>query len=249
MKKSLVGKKQVGFTIVELLIVIVVIGILAAITIVAYNGIQERARMASAVAFESQLRNKYLIDSTGVWDFDECSGSTVKNTSETASSDTVLGTGGVTWLTDTPSGRGCAIRFNGTDTRIETQAKLGSQYYVKGAWVRISAASCGSYNIISQAGTGGAQAAFYVPSCRPNAGHNGSWGTVQSPTAINDNKWHYVAVEWANSTLKLYVDGSTVATATGVAVPTTPAGFVAIGSHGGGSFMNGDIDNPFVAAQ
>lgn len=36
--------KQKGFTIVELLIVIVVIGILAAITIVAYNGIQARAR-------------------------------------------------------------------------------------------------------------------------------------------------------------------------------------------------------------
>lgn len=35
--------KQAGFTIVELLIVIVVIGILAAITIVAYNGIQARA--------------------------------------------------------------------------------------------------------------------------------------------------------------------------------------------------------------
>lgn len=34
---------QKGFTIVELLIVIVVIGILAAITIVAYNGIQQRA--------------------------------------------------------------------------------------------------------------------------------------------------------------------------------------------------------------
>ena len=36
--------KQPGFTIVELLIVIVVIGILAAITIVAYSGIQTRAR-------------------------------------------------------------------------------------------------------------------------------------------------------------------------------------------------------------
>lgn len=37
-------KDQKGFTIVELLIVIVVIGILAAITIVAFNGVQTRAR-------------------------------------------------------------------------------------------------------------------------------------------------------------------------------------------------------------
>ncbi|MET0979967.1 MAG: type II secretion system protein [Candidatus Saccharimonadales bacterium] len=39
-----------GFTIVELLIVIVVIGILAAITIVAYNGIQTRARATALVS-------------------------------------------------------------------------------------------------------------------------------------------------------------------------------------------------------
>jgi prepilin-type N-terminal cleavage/methylation domain-containing protein len=40
------NKQQIGFTIVELLIVIVVVAILAAITIVAYNGIQSRARDA-----------------------------------------------------------------------------------------------------------------------------------------------------------------------------------------------------------
>lgn len=39
-----------GFTIVELLIVIVVIGILAAITIVAYNGIQERAESTKIIS-------------------------------------------------------------------------------------------------------------------------------------------------------------------------------------------------------
>jgi len=46
--------KKSGFTIVELLIVIVVIGILAAITIVAYNGIQQRARVSTA---QSDMRN------------------------------------------------------------------------------------------------------------------------------------------------------------------------------------------------
>lgn len=41
--------KKSGFTIVELLIVIVVIAILAAISIVAYNGIQQRANNVAAI--------------------------------------------------------------------------------------------------------------------------------------------------------------------------------------------------------
>ena len=51
--------RQTGFTIVELLIVIVVIGILAAITIVAYNAVQERARASSANS-DLQLLNKAI---------------------------------------------------------------------------------------------------------------------------------------------------------------------------------------------
>lgn len=43
-------RKQTGFTIVELLIVIVVIAILAAIVIIAYTGVQERSRVSRANA-------------------------------------------------------------------------------------------------------------------------------------------------------------------------------------------------------
>lgn len=75
--------RQRGFTIVEILIVIVVIGVLAAIIIVAYNGIQDRARTAKIEADEKTLlkaitaardaQNKTLLDLTGsVWTADNC---------------------------------------------------------------------------------------------------------------------------------------------------------------------------------
>ena len=57
-------KHQRGFTIVELLIVIVVIAILAAITIVAYNGVTSRAndsaRRADANALMKKIEMRYV---------------------------------------------------------------------------------------------------------------------------------------------------------------------------------------------
>lgn len=51
-------KQDRGFTIVELLIVIVIIAILAAITIVAYNGIQNRANNSAAQALANNVIKK-----------------------------------------------------------------------------------------------------------------------------------------------------------------------------------------------
>lgn len=48
-------KSRAGFTIVELLIVIVVIAILATISIVAYNGIQQRAKNTKIIASANQV--------------------------------------------------------------------------------------------------------------------------------------------------------------------------------------------------
>lgn len=49
-----------GFTIVELLIVIVVIGILAAITIVAFNGVQTRAKNTQVISGAKAYHNAIL---------------------------------------------------------------------------------------------------------------------------------------------------------------------------------------------
>lgn len=53
-------KTAAGFTIVELLIVIVMIAILATISMVAYNGIQQRARMAAEQAAATQAERAIM---------------------------------------------------------------------------------------------------------------------------------------------------------------------------------------------
>ena len=57
-KLKAIRSSEKGFTIVELLIVIVIIAILAAITIVAYNGIQSRGKASSAAALASNIAKK-----------------------------------------------------------------------------------------------------------------------------------------------------------------------------------------------
>ena len=56
------SRPTLGFTIVELLIVIVVIGILAAITIVAFNGVSSKARVAKVTSELNGVSKKLKID-------------------------------------------------------------------------------------------------------------------------------------------------------------------------------------------
>ncbi len=59
------NKSRSGFTIVELLIVIVVIAILAAISIVAYNGIQERAKLSKVQSTLKEIYTKSSLVQAG----------------------------------------------------------------------------------------------------------------------------------------------------------------------------------------
>ncbi|MGB4957260.1 MAG: type II secretion system protein, partial [Candidatus Saccharimonas sp.] len=90
-------KKQVGFTIVELLIVIVVIAILAAIMIVAFNGVQQRARDSRRMqdlAALSKATKLYAVDNGDDYANINC------------------GSNGNGWLTSDYDGAGPAVPVN-----------------------------------------------------------------------------------------------------------------------------------------
>ncbi len=238
-------KTKSGFTIVELLIVIVVIGILAAITIVAYNGIQERARVSVAKSYAAQiLRSPDMAESAiAYYDFDEGSGTTIPDRTDRSNVGAVTGT--TAYSTDTPSGTGRSFQFNGS-TRINTTIPLQATYYLKSVWIKLS----GCNNIIS-ASTGSSDA-FYLPSCRLNAGHNGSWAQVSDTKTLNDGKWHHVALEYTQTnstigTMKLWCDGILIATNTNVPLPasinsTTPV----IGAYTTSAMYSGLMDDVVI---
>lgn len=245
-----IGREH-GFTIVELLIVIVVIGILAAITIISFNGISNKARFAAAQSYASQLRQKYQADAQGFWNFDECSGTTANNTGGNGSSVTTSVTGTLAWSTDTPTGTGCSVSLNGSSF-IDTNIALSNTFYQKSAWIKTTS-TASSMNIVSESPSGSTNSVLYISSGVASAGHNSSWQLAKGGPTINDGQWHFVSVDYTqngsstNGVMNLRVDGTLVATNSLAATMSTPtASLQSIGAYNSSSFFKGLMDDVMI---
>lgn len=157
-----------GFTIVELLIVIVVIAILAAISVVAYNGIQQRANNTRTAAAAKQLIGLIKAYTAAYGTFPDTSAAvcgTLDN-SCTNNSNTVNTASNATLMTElrkvgTPpdsspipadGAYGIQYIYNGATTFNGQPAPLRIEYYLQG-----SAQKCG-LDGITNATTGGVTA-------------------------------------------------------------------------------------------
>lgn len=137
-----------GFTIVELLIVIVVIAILAAITIVSYNGIQQRAN-------ESKIKSDLSMINKAILSARTTTGKTLTDiTGASPSYVTADGCGGKADGTDLaafPQSDICWVRYNAALQAISTASGAnirnlkdpwGRPYYIYEQEGRTSPTSC-----------------------------------------------------------------------------------------------------------
>ncbi len=127
------AKRNTGFTIVELLIVVVVIAILAAITIVAFNGIQQRATNSALLSDIEQavkkLETQKVSSSTELYPADQ-----------TASGIQASNGATITYLYNATSNTYCvqivkaAVSYFATNTQTKATAGTCSTYGLLGWW-------------------------------------------------------------------------------------------------------------------
>lgn len=204
-----------GFTLIELLVVIAIIGLLATFAVVQLGGSREKARMAKALGFGKQLQRAAMDEAAGIWDFDECSGTTAYDTSGNQFNASLINA--PTWSTDTPSGQGCSLSLNGTNqyasiASLSQSIPQGSALTLS-AWVKNNTDTWPDYKgiISSRAGN-----ALYfmagVPSTRTLTMYVGDGTTYNSAaTTLTDLlKWHQYTSVFDGSRITFYIDGARV---------------------------------------
>jgi hypothetical protein len=184
--------------------------------------------------------NDVTSNQLGRWKFDEASGTSTSDSS---------GNGNHGSLVNSPAwaaGRtGAALQFNGSSNYVEipsssTMNQTGAALTLS-AWVYKTANQANWRMLIHrQAGTstGDQWALAFNGDKAVLAVNTGTLATVTAPTATPVNQWVHVAGTWDGSTMRLYINGSQVATTARSGTITVESKTVTIGAGRNGTAMD-----------
>ncbi|MBI5133905.1 MAG: LamG domain-containing protein [Candidatus Taylorbacteria bacterium] len=203
-----------AFTLIELLVVVSIISLLSSVVLSSLNSARDKARIAAGKQFAAQAGRAAGDYAMGIWELDECSGSSAGNRAGTN-----LGTivGGASWTADSIKATGCSLSFDGSTGYVWTTNPTDqTQSYSYSFWIKpdaIANAGLVSNSPINPpiSGGNGNSNNIYLNS-NGTVGYfifNGSGQNITSTTALGTGKWYHIAVshDAANGKRSLYVNG------------------------------------------
>jgi prepilin-type N-terminal cleavage/methylation domain-containing protein len=191
-----------SFTLIEILVVIVVIGVLSAFILVGMSSISSKANIAKNQAFMNSLDNSLLLSRISYWKLDDAT--------TTDSWGTYTGTVTGATLLDSGCVSGKCMSFNGTTNYIDLGSytilpalQFGTGSFTIGAWVKTSA-SGRVIDIYS------CQQDIYLVVASNKANftvrHNTAISAISTST-VNNNVWHSLVGVRNGDEVAIYIDG------------------------------------------
>jgi len=218
-----------GFTLLELLIVIGIIGILSSIILVSYKGYSEKAKLSNTIQWAKSVHSELGAHAVGGWSFDHIVGTTVLDDSGNGNNGTIYGATQVNGVS------GEALSFDGVDDYVNVPISSAPNIFTITAWI---------YSTVSNREQHIAEFTnmqFYVHSNRLGTS---SWSNVSGAATLTTKKWYHVVCVRDGSQVKLYLDGNL--DGSGGMLGANPISPFVIGdlyNHAGNYHFSGFIDD------